>query len=60
VRASAVVLAVSLVYDVLLIAIAQSAALGGRQTVAALVAYGLFAATEHVSCWPHRCSCHSA
>ena len=46
--ASAVVLAVSLVYDVTLIAIAQSAALGGRQTTTALVAYGLFAATEHV------------
>jgi hypothetical protein len=46
--ASAVVLAVSLVYDVTLIAIAQSAALGGRQTATALVAYGLFAATEHV------------
>jgi hypothetical protein len=46
--ASAVVLAVSLVYDVTLIAIAQSATLGGRQTTTALVAYGLFAATEHV------------
>jgi hypothetical protein len=46
--ASAVVLAVSLLYDVTLIAIAQSAALGGRQTTTALVAYGLFAATEHV------------
>jgi hypothetical protein len=46
--ASAVVLAVSLVYDITLIAIAQSAALGGRQTTTALVAYGLFAATEHV------------
>jgi hypothetical protein len=46
--ASAVVLAVSLVYDVTLIAIAQSAVLGGRQTTTALVAYGLFAATEHV------------
>jgi hypothetical protein len=46
--ASAVVLAVSLVYDVTLIAFAQSAALGGRQTTTALVAYGLFAATEHV------------
>src|SRR5215475_10850715 len=45
--ASAVVLAVSLVYDITLIAIAQSAALGGRQTTTALVAYGLFAATEH-------------
>lgn len=46
--AAAVVLAVSLIYDVMLIAIAQSAALGGRQTTTALVAYGLFAATEHV------------
>jgi hypothetical protein len=46
--ASAVVLAVSLVYDIMLIAFAQSAALGGRQTTTALVAYGLFAATEHV------------
>src|SRR5215831_10117914 len=46
--ASAVVLAVSLVYDITLIAIAQSAALGGRQTTTALVAYGLYAATEHV------------
>jgi hypothetical protein len=46
--ASAVVLAVSLVYDITLIAFAQSAALGGRQTTTALVAYGLFAATEHV------------
>jgi hypothetical protein len=46
--AAAVVLAVSLVYDVMLIAIAQSAALGGHQATTALVAYGLFAATEHV------------
>lgn len=46
--ASTVVLAVSLLYDVTLIAVAQSAALGGRQTTTALVAYGLFAATEHV------------
>ncbi len=46
--ASAVVLAVSLVYDVTLIAIAQSAALGGRQTTTALLAYSLFAATEHL------------
>jgi hypothetical protein len=42
------VLGISLVYDVLLIAIAQSAALGGPQTTTALVAYGLFAAVEHV------------
>ena len=41
-------LAVSLIYDLLLIAIAQSAALGGQQTATALVAYGLFAAAEHV------------
>jgi hypothetical protein len=46
--AAATVLAVSLVYDLLLIAIAQSAALGGQQTPTALVAYGLFAAAEHV------------
>jgi hypothetical protein len=46
--ASAVVLAVSLIYDITLIAFAQSAALGGHQTTTALVAYGLFAATEHV------------
>jgi hypothetical protein len=46
--ACAAVLGVSLVYDVMLIAIAQSAALGGRQTTTALVAYGLFAAVEHV------------
>ncbi|HKA97182.1 MAG TPA: hypothetical protein VKD66_13025 [Streptosporangiaceae bacterium] len=46
--ASAVMLAVSLVYDVMLIAIAQSAALGGRHIATALAAYGLFAATEHV------------
>jgi hypothetical protein len=46
--AAAVVLTVSLVYDVTLIAFAQSAALGGLQTTTALVAYGLFAATEHV------------
>ena len=46
--AAAVVLAVSMVYDITLIAMAQSAALGGHQTTTALVAYGLFAATEHV------------
>jgi hypothetical protein len=46
--ASAAVLAVSLVYDITVIAMAQSAAVGGRQTSTALVAYGLFAATEHV------------
>jgi hypothetical protein len=46
--ACAAVLGVSLVYDVMLIAIAQSAALGGAQTTTALVAYGLFAAAEHV------------
>lgn len=42
------VVGVSLVYDVMLIAIAQSAALGGPQTTTAVVAYGLFAAVEHV------------
>jgi hypothetical protein len=46
--ASAAVLAVSLVYDLILIAIAQSAAIGGQQTATAVVAYGLFAAAEHV------------
>jgi hypothetical protein len=46
--ASAVVVMVSLVYDVTLIAIAQSASLGGPQTTTALVAYGLFAAVEHI------------
>ncbi len=46
--ASAAVLVVSLVYDVMLIAIAQSAALGPRQDPTALAAYGLFAAVEHV------------
>jgi hypothetical protein len=46
--ACAAVLGISLVYDVMLIAIAQSAALGGRQATTALVAYGLFAAVEHV------------
>jgi hypothetical protein len=46
--ACAAVLGVSLLYDVMLIAIGQSAALGGRQTTTALVAYGLFAAVEHV------------
>jgi hypothetical protein len=46
--AAAAVLAVSLVYDLLLIAIAQAAALGDQQTATALVAYGLFAAAEHV------------
>jgi hypothetical protein len=42
------VLGISLVYDVTLIAIAQSAALGGPQATTAIVAYGLFAAVEHV------------
>jgi len=46
--AAAAVLAVSLVYDLLLIAIGQPAALGGQQAATALVAYGLFAAAEHV------------
>jgi hypothetical protein len=46
--ASAVVVTVSLIYDVTLIAIAQSASLGGPQTTTALVAYGLFAAVEHI------------
>jgi hypothetical protein len=42
------VLGVSLLYDVTLIAFAQSGALGGPQTTTAVVAYGLFAAVEHV------------
>jgi hypothetical protein len=46
--ACAAVLGVSLVYDVMLIAIAQSGVLGGPQTTTAAVAYGLFAAVEHV------------
>lgn len=46
--AGAAILTVSLVYDLMVIAMAQSAALGGRQTVTALVAYGLFAAAEHL------------
>jgi hypothetical protein len=46
--ASAVVVTVSLVYDVTLIAIAQSASVGGPQATTALVSYGLFAAVEHV------------
>ena len=46
-------LAVSLVYNFLLITIAQSAALGGQQTTTALVAYGLFAAAEHVFLLAH-------
>jgi hypothetical protein len=45
---SAAVLAVSLLYDATLIATAQSAVLGGQQASTALVAYGLFAATEHL------------
>lgn len=46
--ACAAVLGVSLVYDVTVIAIAQSGALGGPQAITAVVAYGLFAAVEHV------------
>jgi hypothetical protein len=46
--ACAAVLGVSLVYDVTVIAIAQSGALGGPQTTTAVAAYGLFAAVEHV------------
>jgi hypothetical protein len=58
--ASAAVLTVSLAYDLLLIAFAQSAGIGGRQTATALVAYGLFAAAEHVFLIARRCSCPSA
>jgi hypothetical protein len=46
--ACAAVLGISLVYDVMVIAIAQSAATGGPQITTAVVAYGLFAAVEHV------------
>lgn len=46
--AAAAVLAVSLVYDMTVIAIAQSAAVGGPQATTAVAAYGLFAAVEHV------------
>jgi hypothetical protein len=46
--AGAAVLGISLVYDVMLITIAQSATLGGPQATTAVVAYGLFAAVEHV------------
>jgi hypothetical protein len=46
--ACATVLGVTLVYDVMLIAIALSATLGGPPTTTAVVAYGLFAAVEHV------------
>src|SRR5690348_6503798 len=46
--ACATVLGVSLVYDVMLIAIAQSATLAGPHAITAVVAYGLFAAVEHV------------
>ena len=57
--ACAAVLGVSLLYDVMLIATAQSAALGGWQTTTALVAYGLFVAVEHMSLVGRPCSCHS-
>jgi hypothetical protein len=46
--AGAVVLLISIVYDVFLIAIAQSAAVAGPQVTTGVVAYGLFAACEHV------------
>jgi hypothetical protein len=45
--AAAVVLMVSLVYDICLIAIAQSAATGGSQILTGVVAYGLWTAAEH-------------
>jgi hypothetical protein len=45
--AAAVVLGISLVYDVTLIAMAQSSAFGGPQLTTGTVAYGLFAAVEH-------------
>jgi hypothetical protein len=46
--ACATVLGISLVYDVMLIAIAQSATLGGPQTTTPVVACRLFAAVEHL------------
>ncbi|MGH9094183.1 MAG: hypothetical protein ACRDXE_03385 [Acidimicrobiales bacterium] len=46
--AATVVLGVSLFYDVCLIALAQSSATGGAQSMTGPVAYGLFAAAEHV------------
>jgi hypothetical protein len=45
--AAAVVLGISLVYDVCLIALAQSAAVGGPQLTTGTVAFGLYAACEH-------------
>jgi hypothetical protein len=45
--AAAVVLGISLVYDVCLIAMAQAPALGGPQLRTGSVAYGLWAACEH-------------
>ena len=45
--AAAVVLGISLVYDVALIALAQSAAVGGPQLTIGNVAFGLYAACEH-------------
>lgn len=46
--ACAAVLGITLVYDVMLIAIAQSAAPGDPQTTTAVAAWGLSAAVEHV------------
>jgi hypothetical protein len=45
--AAAVVLGISLVYDVCLIAMAQGPALGGPQLATGSVAYGIWAACEH-------------
>jgi hypothetical protein len=45
--AAAVVLGVSLVYDMTLIMMAQSASTGGSQLTTGVTAYGLFAAVEH-------------
>jgi hypothetical protein len=45
--AAAVVLGISLVYDVCLIAIAQGPALGGPQLATASIAYGVWAGCEH-------------
>ena len=45
--AAAVVLGISLVYDVCLIAIAKGPSLGGPQLTTASIAYGVWAACEH-------------
>jgi hypothetical protein len=47
VLAGAAVLSISLVYDICLIAIAQSTSAGGSQLATGVTAYGLWAGTEH-------------